>query len=490
METFTGRAKKVFDAVLALNPDDRGMQLVAKEVARGVQNHDNGLGDSRLPIFGGILTGLESEYAPLKDIAFATAAALIGTPPNGILPLTYVDCSAFSSGHPFALAELIGPQEVSKETPRLFPGPIHQAHLLTKTYREMLPLVQWNQKITIEFPEIFSGQNPITQQIFSEEWGPIARKFEEIRSGIQKRNAPYNGVLLFEGLEGASPDLIGKVLTQILGNGVIFIPDQGFTIDFRNTIVFMTMNDVNRIGNSRQIGFQTARLATLSREARQKLYEDTKQDLLKDPRLGELARDVGDQIFLIGDRTPEAQRRHLVSHFLGDITYLFERVGVSVEFSPETIDLVLKESEARVNDRPVYFDGRLRKHVQKLIRTPLSIAVERGEIRKGADIVLTPDETGKIAVKLAKPGNGDIISGKDLEQKDSASETEGETLVEYPPEVRELDELARATIERIRSRKDQTWKEIKQQTSMILAQVELQNMQQRGPFGGFPGSQR
>lgn len=490
-EIFTGRAKNVSDAILAINPGDLGMQLVAKEVARGIRSCDNGLQEQNFPIFGGILIDHAAGYAPLQDIADACAYALTGIPPHpDVDPLIYVDCSSYAGGHPFAFAKLIGPKDMIKTIPQLHNESLYYPDIFTKTHANMQALKQWNEKFSREFSDIFESQDPLLHQIRAEEWTPITKKWNQITEAINERHAPYNAVVLFDGLEFASKDFIGEILTPIFRSGLLPLRDVGQTADFRNAIVFVAMRESKKSSGS-PLGFKTHQ----SKEEREQLYRRKKEELLNDPRLGEFAKDVGDQIFLIGDRTPEAQRAHLISHLLKDVSDLFAGVSVRITFPPETIDLILSASgEKSKDDHVVYFDGRLNKKIRKLVRSPLSVALEEGKILRGSSLELVPGEGETTIIRIQNSGEGEPIKGEDLRSKKNApqenTKVSSKDAAEYTPEIIELDRIARETIKKVLARKQQLNEQIEHDTAAIIAQYRLQMMQQKGPFGGFSGSQK
>ncbi len=184
----------------------------------------------------------------------------------------------------------------------------------------------------------------------------------------QVRRRPY-AVILFDEMEKAHPDVF-HLLLQVLDDGHL-TDARGRRVDFRNTVIIMTSNAGTGDGVHRTVGFSTGSERGQSRTA---MLEDLKR-LLR-PEL--LARVDETVVFLpLG----EGELRRIASLLLDEISGRAKGAGITLEFRPSVIDLLVSETVGQGNGaRP------LRRAAVKRIEDALATEMLSGRIRSGQHV--------------------------------------------------------------------------------------------------------
>jgi ATP-dependent Clp protease ATP-binding subunit ClpC len=196
------------------------------------------------------------------------------------------------------------------------------------------------------------------------------------------RRRPYQ-VVLFDEIEKAHPDVFNALL-QLLDDGRL-TDGQGRTVDFRNTVVIMTSNAGTEFLQGSPIGFSTGgRNQQLDmRDARKKV-----DDALKQTFRPEFLNRV-DEIVLFHQLTLDDLTR-IVDLQVQELVDRLREQQVSLLLSPAAKELLVKEGY-----NPVYGARPLRRTVQRLVETPLSRSLLKGEFRPG-DTVQVDVENGTL----------------------------------------------------------------------------------------------
>ncbi len=197
------------------------------------------------------------------------------------------------------------------------------------------------------------------------------------------RRRPYQ-VVLFDEIEKAHADVFNALL-QLLDDGRL-TDGQGHTVDFRNTIIIMTSNAGTEHLQSSGIGFG-------ARDTRNKPYDakETRRkvdDALKQAFRPEFLNRV-DEIILFHQLTMEDLTR-IVDLQIADLVKRLDEQKISLELSAAAKEILVQEGY-----NPVYGARPLRRTVQRLVETPLSRMLLKGEFESG-DKVLVDVDNGEL----------------------------------------------------------------------------------------------
>ncbi|PLS67357.1 MAG: Clp protease, partial [Cyanobacteria bacterium M5B4] len=187
------------------------------------------------------------------------------------------------------------------------------------------------------------------------------------------RRRPYQ-VVLFDEIEKAHPDVFNALL-QVLDDGRL-TDGQGRSVDFRNTIIIMTSNAGTEYLRAAPIGFATRGGRGVvqedyfdMKEARQKVDEALKQ-AFRPEFLNRI-----DDIILFHPLTM-ADLTRIVDLQVSELTARLHEQQVTLHLSDAARQLLVTEGYS-----PVYGARPLRRAIQRMVETPLSRALLRGEIR-------------------------------------------------------------------------------------------------------------
>ncbi len=212
------------------------------------------------------------------------------------------------------------------------------------------------------------------------------------------RRRPYQ-VVLFDEIEKAHADVFNALL-QVLDDGRL-TDGQGHTIDFRNTIIIMTSNAGTEHLQNSGIGFAARdhRDQPLNlKDARRKV-----NDALKEAFRPEFLNRV-DEIILFHALTMEDLTK-IVDLQIAELVERLRDQQVALSLTPAAKDLLVREGY-----NPVYGARPLRRTVQRLVETPLSRSLLKGEFKPGdtvevdvADGVLNFHRGGVIELESKHP---------------------------------------------------------------------------------------
>ncbi|NJL05353.1 MAG: AAA domain-containing protein [Chloroflexaceae bacterium] len=198
------------------------------------------------------------------------------------------------------------------------------------------------------------------------------------------RRRPYQ-VVLFDEIEKAHPDVFNALL-QVLDDGRL-TDGQGRSVDFRNTIIIMTSNAGTEYLRAAPIGFATRGGRGLVqedhfdlKEARQKVDEALKQ-AFRPEFLNRI-----DDIILFHPLTM-ADLTRIVDLQVNELTARLHEQQVTLHLSDTARQLLVTEGYS-----PVYGARPLRRAIQRMVETPLSRALLRGEIRAGSTVMVDVED--------------------------------------------------------------------------------------------------
>jgi len=186
------------------------------------------------------------------------------------------------------------------------------------------------------------------------------------------RRRPH-AVILFDEIEKAHPEVF-NVLLQILDDGRL-TDAQGRTVDFRNAVIIMTSN----IG-SQHILEETGKVSWEEIEGwvRRELHHHFRPEFLN--RV--------DDVILFRPLDQE-DLRTIVELQLKRVEALAEDMGITLEVSPEAMDLITEEGFD-----PAFGARPLKRAIQRLIQDPLALHLLKSELPEGTRIRAQVDPAG------------------------------------------------------------------------------------------------
>jgi ATP-dependent Clp protease ATP-binding subunit ClpC len=194
------------------------------------------------------------------------------------------------------------------------------------------------------------------------------------------RRRPYQ-VVLFDEIEKAHPDVFNTLL-QVLDDGRL-TDGQGRTVDFRNTVIIMTSNIGTEHVRQQRIGLVKSHDRNAEEQARERVNE-----ALREAFRPEFLNRI-DEIIVFNPLT-EPELTRIIDLLVKDVADRVREQGMTLELTEPTKALLVREGY-----HPAYGARPLRRTVQRLVETPLSRALLKGEFKAG-DTVIADVAEGKI----------------------------------------------------------------------------------------------
>jgi ATP-dependent Clp protease ATP-binding subunit ClpC len=196
------------------------------------------------------------------------------------------------------------------------------------------------------------------------------------------RRRPYQ-VILFDEIEKAHADVFNSLL-QVLDEGRM-TDGQGHTVDFCNTIIIMTSNAGTEHLRARPIGF--------SKDGQHQEQDDTKEakrkvdEALKQTFRPEFLNRI-DEIILFHPLT-EKELGQIVDLHICDLVERLSEQHLTLTLSADAKELIVHEGYS-----PAYGARPLRRAIQRLVETPLSRAILKGNYASGdvIEVILAEDK--------------------------------------------------------------------------------------------------
>jgi ATP-dependent Clp protease ATP-binding subunit ClpC len=194
------------------------------------------------------------------------------------------------------------------------------------------------------------------------------------------RRRPYQ-VVLFDEIEKAHPDVFNTLL-QVLDDGRL-TDGQGHTVDFRNTVIIMTSNVGTEHVRQQAIGLVRSHDRGAEEEAKNRVHEALRQAFRP-----EFLNRV-DEIVVFQALT-ELELTQIVDLLVNEVAERLREQNMALELTPKAKTLLVREGY-----NPAYGARPLRRIVQRMVETPLSRALLKGEYNAGTTIVVDV-ENGKL----------------------------------------------------------------------------------------------
>ncbi len=187
------------------------------------------------------------------------------------------------------------------------------------------------------------------------------------------RRKPYS-VVLFDEIEKAHPDVF-NILLQILEDGLL-TDSQGRHVDFKNTIIIMTSNvGASGIVEPKRLGFTGSDEKTDERERMKSAVNDALKATFKPEFLNRL-----DEIIIFNKLT-DGDIAEIAKIMLREVAHRVADLGITVTFSEEVVDLLVKEGFD-----PVYGARPLRRAIVRKVEDSLSEAMLAGGVKEGDSV--------------------------------------------------------------------------------------------------------
>ena len=171
-------------------------------------------------------------------------------------------------------------------------------------------------------------------------------------------------MLLFDEIEKAHPDVF-NILLQILDDGRL-TDSQGRTVDFRNTVVIMTSN----IGGHAILDQGDGNWSQVEDQVLRALRAHFKPEFLN--RVDDI---------IVFHQLGEAEIEHIVELQLARMDKLLGEKKLTLELTPEAKSLLAHDGYD-----PAYGARPLKRAIQRLVQTPLAMAVLEGKFKDGDKI--------------------------------------------------------------------------------------------------------
>ena len=195
------------------------------------------------------------------------------------------------------------------------------------------------------------------------------------------RRKPYS-VILFDEVEKAHPDFF-NILLQVLDDGRL-TDNQGRTVDFRNTVIIMTSNLGSNFlkEDSAAMGFLAAKNKEDAKKNAESSFAEAKKntlDAVKRHFRPEFLNRI-DEMVVFHQLTGEDLGK-IVNILLKDVTKRLAERNLTLEVSPEALDVLVKEgSDFAYGARP------LKRAIQRLVEDPISDLILKGDAPEGSVI--------------------------------------------------------------------------------------------------------
>ncbi len=204
------------------------------------------------------------------------------------------------------------------------------------------------------------------------------------------RRRPYQ-VILFDEVEKANPEVFNSLL-QVLDDGRL-TDGQGHTVDFKNTVIIMTSNvGTEFIRLSAGIGFTASRGGEqIDEEEMRRNVEESLKRTFRPEFLNRI-----DEIIIFHSLTME-ELLHIVELQIGEVGARLAEQGITIVPTSPAKSLLVEQGY-----NPIYGARPLRRTIQRLVETPLSRRLLKGEFSPGDTIVVDAEE-GEIVFRCEGP---------------------------------------------------------------------------------------
>ncbi|MEM8530087.1 MAG: AAA family ATPase [Chloroflexota bacterium] len=185
------------------------------------------------------------------------------------------------------------------------------------------------------------------------------------------RRRPYQ-VLLFDEIEKAHPDVFNTLL-QLLDDGRL-TDGQGHTVDFRNTVIIMTSNVGTEHVRQQRIGLVRTHDEQAEEQTRERVHE-----ALREAFRPEFLNRIDEVVVFSALTEPELAQ--IIDLLVNEVAERLQEQGMALKLTQAAKDLLVREGY-----HPAYGARPLRRTVQRMVETPLSRALLKGDFQTGDTI--------------------------------------------------------------------------------------------------------
>jgi ATP-dependent Clp protease ATP-binding subunit ClpC len=202
------------------------------------------------------------------------------------------------------------------------------------------------------------------------------------------RRRPFS-VVLFDEVEKAHPDVF-NLLLQLLEDGRL-TDSKGRTVDFRNTIIFMTSNlgaSAISKGNGGGLGFEFGDPRDIE-AAKHGRIKDKVAEAAKAYFRPEFLNRIDEQV--VFSQLTKAEVKQIAGLMIAEVNKLLqEKHQVNVELTDAALDLLVA-----VGYDPVYGARPLRREIQRLLEDQLAESILSSQFKPGDKVKVEVDATTK-----------------------------------------------------------------------------------------------
>ncbi len=203
------------------------------------------------------------------------------------------------------------------------------------------------------------------------------------------RRRPYQ-VVLFDEVEKADPEVFNSLL-QVLDEGRL-TDGQGHTVDFKNTVIIMTSNvGTEFIRVSSGLGFARSERDKIDEEEMRRNIEEALKRTFRPEFLNRI-----DEVIIFHSLSRE-ELLQIVEMQIREVGERLSEQGITIVPTPAAKELLVREGY-----NPVYGARPLRRTIQRLVETPLSRRLLKGEFSPG-DTIVVDAENGEIVFRCQGP---------------------------------------------------------------------------------------
>ena len=203
------------------------------------------------------------------------------------------------------------------------------------------------------------------------------------------RRRPYQ-VILFDEIEKADPEVFNSLL-QVLDEGRL-TDGQGRTVDFKNTVIIMTSNvGTEFIRVSSGLGFARSEQDQIDEEEMRRNIEEALKRTFRPEFLNRI-----DEVIIFHSLSRE-ELLQIVEMQIREVGQRLSEQGITIVPTPAAKELLVREGY-----NPVYGARPLRRTIQRLVETPLSRRLLKGEFSPG-DTIVVDAENGEIVFRCQGP---------------------------------------------------------------------------------------
>jgi ATP-dependent Clp protease ATP-binding subunit ClpC len=203
------------------------------------------------------------------------------------------------------------------------------------------------------------------------------------------RRRPYQ-VVLFDEVEKADPEVFNALL-QVMDDGRL-TDGQGHTVDFKNAVIIMTSNvGTEFIRTVSGMGFTAPQEAAIDEDEARRDIEEALKRTFRPEFLNRV-----DEIIIFHSLSME-ELLQIVELQIAEVGERLADQGITIIPTPAAREFLVQEGF-----NPVYGARPLRRTIQRLVETPLSRRLLKGEFSPG-DTVVVDAEDGKIVFRCSGP---------------------------------------------------------------------------------------